>query len=79
MMKNYIDVKMTIWGRYTLPDDIEDIDIKRIINRLEEGEHLDKVCMTYPFEYLTETSESIAEGDSTTIECYKDNKLIHNR
>ena len=86
-MENYIcnnmevDVKYTVWGRYTFDNSIED----EVLERIKKGEHPDDVKEDYAtnlwrYEDLLDTSEPLTVEDNqgfSTIEIGKGDDWIY--
>ena len=78
-MKNYIDVKVTVWNRIHFTDDT---DMSKLRHDMEQGgmeEVTDEARGFVDNETLYDTEERLTpqdNGKASTIEVYQDEKLI---
>ena len=78
-MKNYIDVKVTVWNRIHFTDDT---DMSKLLNDIEQGGMEEVTAEARGFvenETLYDTEERLMpedNGKASTIEVYQDEKLI---
>ena len=79
-MSKYIDVKVTIWGRFHFKDDT---DLNKLIELLKQGKTINDLCddelgfSEYETLYDTEEELSLEENNgNSTIEVFDDNTLL---